>query len=460
MNHREAAARVTQILPGVLDDLEALARIPSVSVRPEHSGDLEASAAAVAELLRAELPESEGARVRVVRAGGHPAVIAEVDGVGEVPESGRRPRVLFYAHHDVQPADDGEAWTSPPFEPTRRGERLFGRGVADDKAGVMAHVAALRAFEGRPPVDVVVFVEGEEESGSESLPALLEQYRDVLDCDVIVLADSANWAVGTPALTTSLRGNVVASVQVRALNHGIHSGMYGGVVPDAVTAMCRLLATLHDETGEVAIEGLDAADETQVDYTEHQIRLDSGVLEGVHLLGTGSYTSRLWSKPALTVTGFDGPSTATAPNVLTPHTRAVVSLRTAPGQDVQRAYELLAGHLRDHAPWGVHVEVEPVGLGEGFVAATSGPAVDAARSAMEQAWGVPAVDAGIGGSIPFIALFAEAFPNAQILVTGVEDPDTRAHGTDESLHLGEFEKVVLAEVLLLAEVAKAGVITS
>ena len=437
-------------MPGVLADLTDLARIPSVSALPEHAADVEASAAAVAALL-----EAEGARVRVVRAGGAPAVIAHLDG----PESDagqRRPRVLFYAHHDVQPPGDPDGWASPPFEPTARGERLFGRGVADDKAGVMAHVAAIRAFDGRPPVDVVVFVEGEEESGSVSLPALLAEYRDDLDCDVIVLADSANWAVGTPALTTSLRGNVVAAVEVRALDHGIHSGMFGGVVPDAVTVMCRLLATLHDESGEVAVEGLDSADDTAVDYTEEQVRTDSGVLPGVRLLGTGSYTSRLWTKPALTVVGFDAPSTTGAANVLTPRCRAVVSLRTAPGQDVQRAYELLEAHLRENAPWGVQVEVEALGLGEGFEAATDGSEVDAARAAMSQAWGVPPVDAGIGGSIPFIAQFAEAFPNAQILVTGVEDPDTRAHGTDESLHVGEFSRVCLAEALLLRHVADGG----
>lgn len=446
----DLAARISELMPGVIDDLSALARIPSVSVMPEHASDVEASAEAVAALLRAE-----GADVSVVRAGGHPAIIAHVQGVGGADGDRARPRVLFYAHHDVQPPGDEADWASPPFEPTRRGERLFGRGAADDKAGVMAHVAAIRAFEGTPPVDVVVFVEGEEEAGSDSLPALLSRYRDELDCDVIVLADSANWAVGTPALTTSLRGNVVATVEVRALDHGIHSGMFGGVVPDAVTAMCRLLATLHDDRGEVAIEGLDAFDDTGVDYTEEQIRADSGVLDGVHLLGTGSFTSRLWSKPALTVTGFDGPSTATAPNVLSPTCRAVVSLRTAPGQDVQRAYELLVEHLESHAPWGVHVSVAPVGLGEGFVAPTSGTAVDAARAAMRRAWGADPVDAGIGGSIPFIAQFAEAFPHAQILVTGVEDPDTRAHGANESLHLGEFERVCLAEALLLNEVARA-----
>ncbi|MDO5698846.1 MAG: dipeptidase [Dermatophilus congolensis] len=443
------AARVAQLMPGVVADLTSLARIPSVSVVAEHASDLQASADAVAVLL-----EAEGATTRVVRAGGHPAVIAHVEGTGERPEGQRRPRVLFYAHHDVQPTGDEADWDSPPFEPTLRGDRLFGRGVADDKAGVMAHVAAIRAFDGRPPVDVIVFVEGEEEAGSESLPELLSQYRDELDCDVIVLADSANWAVGTPALTTSLRGNVVAAVELRTLDHGIHSGMFGGVVPDAVSAMCRLLATLHDERGEVAIAGLDASDTTVVDYTEEQVRSDSGVLDGVELIGSGSFTSRLWTKPALTITGFDGPSTSTAPNVLTPVCKAVVSLRTAPGQDVQRAYDLLVEHLRAHTPWGARVEVDPVGLGEGFEAATSGPAVDAARSAMTEAWGMAPVDAGIGGSIPFIAQFAEAFPQAQILVTGVEDPDTRAHGANESLHLGEFERVCLAEALLLHKLAQ------
>lgn len=432
-------ARVGELMPQVLDDLTALARIPSVSLPAFDAAQVARSADAVAELLR-----GVGAEVEVVRAGsGHPAVIGRVAG----PEGA--PTVLLYAHHDVQPPGDDADWSSPVFEPTRRGERLYGRGVADDKAGVMAHVAALRAHDGKPPVNVVVFVEGEEEAGSESLPELLREHREALDCDALVIADSANWAVGTPALTTTLRGNVRVVVETRALDHGVHSGMFGGVVPDGITAMCRLLATLHDDAGSVAVAGLISSDDTSVDYDEAQLRADSGALEGVDLIGRGSFTSRLWTQPAITVIGIDAPKVDEAANLLTPTCRAKLSMRIAPEQDPAAAAEVLRAHLLENAPWGVHVEVTPDDSGAGFMTPTEGPYVEAARAAFAQAWGTEPVDMGMGGSIPFIAEFAETFPRAAILVTGVEDPDTRAHGADESLHLGEFERVCLAEAILL-----------
>nr|WP_157551732.1 dipeptidase [Kineosphaera limosa] len=438
--------RVADLLPDVLTDLADLARIPSVSAPSFDPAPVAASAERVAELLA-----GAGANVQVVRAGdGHPAVIGRVDGP---PGS---PTVLLYAHHDVQPPGSDDDWDSPPFEPTRRGDRFFGRGVADDKAGVMAHVAALRVFEGRPPVNVIVFVEGEEEAGSRSLPALLAEHHDALACDALVIADSGNWDIGTPALTTTLRGNVRVEVTVRTLDHGLHSGMFGGVVPDAITAMCRLLATLHDERGEVAVAGLTARDDTAVDYDEARVRAESGVLEGVDLLGSGSYTSRLWTKPALTVIGIDAPSVDQAANLLTPSCRAKVSMRIAPDQDPQAALAALTEHLQTNAPWGAQVEVGGPDVGSGVTTTTDGPYVAAARAAFADAWQRQPVDMGIGGSIPFIAQFAEAFPQATILVTGVEDPDTRAHGANESLHVPEFERVALAEAVLLERIGELG----
>jgi acetylornithine deacetylase/succinyl-diaminopimelate desuccinylase-like protein len=357
--------------------------------------------------------------------------------------------VLLYAHHDVQPPGEDDDWTTPAFEPTERGGRLYGRGAADDKAGVTAHLAALRAHDGRPPVGVTIFVEGEEESGSPSLGQILRRHRDKLAADVLVLADSNNWKVGVPALTTSLRGNIKVDVDVRTLDHAVHSGMFGGAVLDAVTALTRLLSLLHDDKGDVAVPGLSQARAADLDLTEDELRTDAGVLEGVELVGTGSLTARLWAKPALTVIGIDVPTTAKSSNTLLPSARARISLRTAPGQDPQEAYEALAEHLRASAPWGAHVEVTLTETGAGFQAQADGPAYDAARAAFADAWGTQPVDMGVGGSIPFIAEFAEIFPEAAILVTGVEDPDTRAHGADESLHLGEFAKVCLAEAVLL-----------
>ena len=431
-------ARVVDLLPALRQDLEMLTRIPSVSLAAFDQAPVEASAQAVAALLAAE-----GLAVEIVREGGRPAVIGHVDG----PQGS--PTVMLYAHHDVQPPGVESDWDSPPFEPTEREGRVYARGIADDKAGVMAHVAALRAHFGAFPVGVTVFVEGEEEIGSDSLGAILERHGERLRADVIVLADSTNWAIGRPALTTTLRGMVRVMVTVRALDHGIHSGMFGGAVPDALTALIRLVATLHDGDGSVAVAGLKAGEAGDLDYSEGRLREESGLLPGVQQIGTGSILSRLWTKPSITTIGIDAPSVATSSNTLVPQAAAKISMRIAPDEDPKEGYRLLAQHLLANAPWGVKVDVHLDEAGSGFCADANGPVYDQARAAFTDAWGVAPVDIGVGGSIPFVAAFAQRFPDAGILVTGVEDPDARAHGANESLHLGEFERVCLAEAVLL-----------
>ncbi len=431
--------RVRDLMPGVRADLEALTRIPSVSLDSFDQAQVQRSAEATAELLRAE-----GLDVEIVSEGGRPAVIGHVAG----PEGS--PTVLLYAHHDVQPPGALEDWDTDPFEPTERDGRLYGRGAADDKAGVMAHVAALRAHAGELPCSVRIFVEGEEEIASESLPRILSEHGDKLEADAIVLADSLNWAIGTPALTTTLRGSIRAVVTVRTLDHGVHSGMFGGACPDALTTLARLLATLHDDQGDVAIEGLKATDAPELDYDEARLREESGLLPGTELIGTGSILSRLWTKPAAVVIGIDAPAVDEAGNVLNASARAKINLRLHPQEDPQDAWAALQRHLADYAPWGATVEVELDEQGWGFAADAQGPVYDQARAAFADAWGTDPVDVGIGGSIPFVQAFAERFPDAAILVTGVEDPDTRAHGANESLHLGEFERTCAAEALLLA----------
>ncbi|WP_202863639.1 dipeptidase [Ornithinimicrobium avium] len=441
----DLVARVRDLMPGVRSDLEALSRIPSVSLSSFDQQHVEDSARTVAELLQAE-----GLSVEIVREGGRPAVI------GHLPAPEGAPTVLLYAHHDVQPPGD-VGWDTEPFEPTQVGERLYGRGVADDKAGVMAHVAALRAHGGRPPVGVTVFVEGEEEVGSESLPRILERHGDKLRCDAIVLADSHNWKIGVPALTTTLRGMVRVVVEVTALDHGVHSGLYGGAVPDGLTALCRLLATLHDEAGDVAVPGLMTSEAADLDYTEEDLRADSGLADGVSPIGTGSFLTRMWTKPSMTVIGIDAPSVDKAANLLTPVGRAKLSMRIHPEESPRTAYLALKAHLESNAPWGCAVSVDLEDEGSGFAADAQGPVYDAARAAFRDAWeGVEPVDIGVGGSIPFVAAFAEKFPQAAILVTGVEDPDTRAHAANESLHLGEFERVCAAEALLLDRLGRLG----
>jgi cysteinylglycine-S-conjugate dipeptidase len=437
-------AEVERILPSVRADLERLVRIPSVSADPAAAPHLQASADEVAALLSlAGLPEVDVLSV----AGGQPAVL----GRRPAPDGART--VLLYAHHDVQPPGDRSGWDSDPFEPSERDGRLYGRGAADDKAGIAVHLAALRAHGDELPVGVTVLVEGEEEIGSPTLDPFLADYAGPLRADVVVFADAANWTVDAPSLTTSLRGTVPVVVEVRALRHGVHSGLYGGPVPDALTALCRLLATLHDEQGNVAVAGLAGGTADPLDLTEAQLRADAAVLDGVQLIGTGGLTERLWARPAVTVIGIDAPPVEAASNALLPSARAKVSLRVAPGDDVSRASAALAAHLESHAPWGVHVTVQPQAAAAPYAARTGGVAYQAARWALGEAWGAPVVETGGGGSIPFVTSYAEVVPDAEILITGVEDPDTRAHGANESLHLPTFERACLAETLLLRRLA-------
>ena len=439
----DLSAAIDRVLPSVRADLEDLIRIPSVSYEPARAADVQRSAAATAALF-----EAEGFTVKIVRVNdGAPAVIAK-----KAAPAGK-PTVLLYAHHDVQPTGPVEQWTSDPFEPTERGDRLYGRGAADDKAGIAAHLAAVRAFGNDLPVGVTVFVEGEEEIGSPTLLQLLDEYADELAADAIVIADSGNWDVGRPALTVSLRGLVEAYVEVRTLDHAVHSGLFGGPIPDALSTLCRLLATLHDEKGDVAVDGLHASRAADVEYPEDRLRAESGVLESVRLTGSGSLVDRLWTRPSIAVLGIDAPSVAEASNTLVPVARAKVSLRVAPGDDATKASAALKEHLESHASWGAQVTVTEGQTGQPCSVNARGAGYEAARSAFATAWGVEPIDMGMGGSIPFIAEFQQTFPQASILVTGVEDPDTRAHGIDEGLHLAEFAKVCLAEALLLQNLA-------
>jgi len=433
--------RVRELFPALRADLESLVRIPSVSADAFDQNHVESSAQAIAQLLRAEGIDD----VRVLRAGqSRPAIIARIP----APEG--QPTVLLYAHHDVQPPGDDSAWETKPFEPTEKNGRLYGRGAADDKAGVIAHLGALRTLGSDLGIGVTLFIEGEEEIGSPYFTQFLAEYTDELRADAIVVADSANWKVGVPALTTSLRGLVDCVVDVQVLSHAVHSGMFGGPVLDAITLLSRLISTLHTDTGDVAVSGLVSAPDPTVDYTESDFRADAGLLDTVDLVGSGPLTSLLWTKPAISIIGIDAPTVAHSSNTLTPKASAKISMRIAPGQDPEAAFEALRTHLEANAPFGAQVTVHKGELGKPFLAPEDTPAMVAARAAFAQAWGVEPVDIGIGGSIPFIADLLEVFPQAEILVTGVEDPDSRAHGANESVHLGELHKVILAEALLLA----------
>jgi acetylornithine deacetylase/succinyl-diaminopimelate desuccinylase-like protein len=436
-------SRVRELMPQVRADLERLVRIPSVSALGHDPAPLVKSAELVAELLRAV-----GADTRVLRAeGGHPAVV----GYFKAPPG--KPTVLLYAHHDVQPPGPDSEWKTPPFAPTERDGRLYARGAADDKAGVLAHIAALRAYDGKPPVGVAVFIEGEEEAGSERLRGYLEDEGDRLRCDAVVVADGGNWRIGAPAITTTLRGVVACVVEVRVLDKAVHSGGFGGPFPDALMTLARLLATLHDDKGNVAVQGLVRGKAPALDLTEGELREQAGARKGLKLIADGGLTDRMWTMPAISVLALDAPPVHDAVNQLVPVARAKVSMRIPPGQDAAKALDALVKHLEKNVPWGAELRIDRHPVGEPFATKTGGPAYKAMHAALSEAWGSKAVDVGSGGSIPFLFDFAELFPKAEILVTGVDDPQSGPHGPDEGLHLAEFERVCLAETLFLSKLA-------
>ncbi|MDH6536719.1 dipeptidase [Aurantimicrobium minutum] len=449
----DVRALVSREFAQSINELKDLVRIPSVSWSSFDPEQVARSAQAVSELiagtnlfedvfiLRSKKSDSDDL--------GQPAVVARRN-----PAPGM-PTVLLYAHHDVQPPGDLTVWESTPFEPVERAGRLYGRGAADDKAGIMAHVTALRLLpELVENVDlgIVVFIEGEEEFGSPSFENFLTDHRELLASDVIVVADSGNWNTETPALTTTLRGNATFKLTVRTLDHALHSGMFGGAVPDAFMAFAGLVSSFYSPSGSVAVEGLHRSSVTPPDYTEEHMREESGVLDSVSLIGDGHVLERLWSQPSITVTGIDIPDVANASNTLLPSVSARISVRVAPGQSASEAFSAIQQHITEHIPFGAVVEFDDVNLGEAFSTDTSGWAAQSISQALNQAWDQEVVNMGVGGSIPFISSFVNAFPHAQVLVTGVEDPDSRAHSPNESLHIESFEKAIVAELLFLADV--------
>ena len=435
----ELRPKVRASMADVRAGLERLARVPSMSAPGYDAAPVRESARVTAELFTAA-----GINARVIeKDGAHPAVVGRVEG----PKGA--PTVLLYAHHDVQPPGPSDRWKSDPFTPTERDGRIYGRGVADDKAGIAAHLAALRAYGGKPPCTVALFIEGEEESGSAHLMDFLNAEKDTLACDAVIIADSANWRVGQPAITTTLRGNALVTVELRVSDHAVHSGGFGGAVPDALMAMARLLASLHDDLGRVAIAGLKTGDADPLDLKDDELRRWVGTRPSVKLIGDGSITSRLWRKPSISIIGLDATPVKEASNTLWPVATARLSMRVPPGQDAKAAQDALVKHLEAHAPWGAELKITRGPTGEAFTGTTSGPAYAALKDALGAAWGREAIDIGQGGSIPFLFDFARTFPGAALLVTGVEDPESNAHSENESLHLAEFENVCVAEATFL-----------
>lgn len=443
-----------------IEELVALASIPSISAAGHDPAQVRASAEATAELLRAAGLDD----VRFLEIeGAHPYVTGQ-----DLSAGADAVTVLLYAHHDVQSVGTPARWTSDPFIPTERDGRLYGRGCADDKAGVLAHLAAIHAWRdaaGALPVNVKVIIEGEEEIGSPHLPEFLAAHGPELDADVIVLADLANFAVGHPSLTYALRGMMDTVVTVKALAQPVHSGMWGGPFPDALTGTARLIASLHDDRGAIAVEGFtddvrpmtddERARLLALDEDIDALRREVRAVAGLELVGDPDHSvlERLWMQPTITPTGMDVPDVVHASNTLLNEITTKLSIRLAPGQDPERAQARLAAHLQAHAPFGMEITVE---AGEGnaaWVTTPGGPAWDAARAAFEVGYGHPVADVGCGGSIPFVEPFSTAMGGAACLLIGVEDPGSNAHGEDESLHLEDFRSACRSVALLFAELA-------
>jgi cysteinylglycine-S-conjugate dipeptidase len=438
---------VHALMPSTREDLARLVAIPSVADERQYPREECERAAA----LTLELFAGAGiADARLLESpDGYPAVF------GHAPGPAGTPTVLLYCHYDVQPPLGEDAWETPPFELHDRDGRWYGRGAADDKGGLITHLTALRALGGGTfPVGVKVIVEGAEEQGSPGLEELVAANRDLLATDIIAIGDGGNFAAGQPTLETTLRGIANVIVTVRSLRSPVHSGMFGGAAPDALMALIRMLATLHDDAGTTRVQGLpnDMTWEGE-GYPAEQYRADATMLDGVDLVGSGSVADMLWSRYSVNVLGIDCPPVVGATASLQPEARAAVSLRVPPGEDEVKALEALTAHLQAAAPWNVQVEIAAGQGAAPYSARTDGPGFAAMKEALGEAYGVPARTAGVGGSIPLCTMLQNLMPDAEILLFGVEEPQCLIHAPNESVDPSEIEHMALAEALFLRGLA-------
>lgn len=437
--HDDLRAAVAADMPNLKKMLQDLIRMKSVSAHGYDPSGVRDTGETIVRWLdeagyeNAQLLESSN---------GHPAVFAEIP----APEGA--PTLLLYAHYDVQPPGPVEEWETGPFEPFEKDGRIFGRGASDNKAGVVMHLGAIAAYGGKPPVGIQILFEGEEEAGSEGLPEMIEKYSYLLKPDVIVIGDGGNWKVGQPAFLVQLRGLTAVKLELRTLAAPVHSGQYGGLVPDALMTLSRLLASLHNDDGSVAVEGLVAGDyHREIDYPETQARAEALCLATTESIGTGSAADRLWAQPAISVLAIDAPPTDEAINALVPVARAKVSMRIPPGQDENEALEALKRHLMDNVPWGAQLDFLHEEAGPATILPTDNVAIRAWTKAFTEAYETDPVMGGAGGSIPFISLFSERYPDSPILVIGCGDPTSNIHAPNESQDVGDLEKATLSEAI-------------
>jgi acetylornithine deacetylase/succinyl-diaminopimelate desuccinylase-like protein len=440
--------RVRALLPRLTDELADLVRIPSISEPgyPDHTKP----ALLEARDLVARLFEEAGCAVDSLELADTAPIVT-----GGIPAPEGAPTVLLYSHYDVVPAGDEGEWSTPPFEPVVKNGAMYGRGAADTKSNILAHVGALRAWDGRPPVGIKLVIEGQEEVGGGALLGYPEQHPEQFAADVMVIGDMGSIRPGVPTHTVALRGMANVTIEVRRLASGKHSGQYGGAAPDALLALIRALSTLHDEQGDVAVQGLRRDPWPSGGLSEEEFRSLAEVEAGMPLIGSGDLGSRIWWGPAITVIGVDVPSVDGALNAVNPHARALMNLRVHPQQDAREAQAVLVEHLRSVLPYGIKLEVTAGATGNGFAARTDSPAYEAARAAWSAAWGEEVVMAGSGGSIPLVSSLAAAAPEADILLVGTTDGYANIHGPNERVLLDEFEKATLAEADLFGRLAAA-----
>lgn len=447
MDTQAVRDKVKEMMPGLLAELEELVSIPSCAFPGFPPEPVHEMAETV--LAKFQALGFENARLMDVPTG-YPPIYGEIPG----PEGS--PTVMLYAHYDVQPAPPEQGWTSDPWTATRKDDgRIYGRGAADDKGGLAIHLGTMKMFDGKPPCTVKLIVEGMEETNS-NLEAFVEANPELFACDLFIVCDMGNLEAGKPTLTTTLRGDVACIVTLRTLEHPLHSGVFGGPVPDAVMAMARLLATLHDEDGNVAVEGVSRFEWEGMEMSEADIRSSADVLDGVELIGTQGVGTRLWSQPSINAIGMDVVSVDASSNVLHPAARAKLSMRIVPGADPAAELDALVRHLESHVPWGAQIQIERTKEAPPFRADTSGPAYAAARRAMAEAYGSEPGEAGSGGSIPLLHTLAEASPGAEFILWGPEDTaKARIHSSDESVDPAEIEAMIVAQALLIADLAGA-----
>ena len=439
---KEAAAG---LMPTLTSELMALVRIPSVATDGYPAEPLFAAHDLIVDMLiAAGVPQIDDLQIPGKTA---PVILATIPGpVGA-------PTVLMYSHYDVVPAEDLELWDTPPFEPTERDGALYGRGTADSKANVIGMIGALSLYNGKPPVTVKLVIEGQEEFGSpfDNYPP---EAPELFQSDAMVIADVGSVRPGSPTLTVALRGSAQVIVELTTLGADKHNGLYGGAAPDARLALIRALASLHDDNGDVAVDGLLREEWTGSSYTEEEFRTLAEVRDGLPLLGTGGIGERIWSGPAITVTGIDAPPVDGAVNAVASTARAVINLRVHPRQPASEAQAALVRHLQALRPFGLELDVKAGETGDGFAAEQGGPAFDAAMFALSQSWDGEAGQMAGGGSIPIVMALDTAVPTAEKLLFGATDGYANIHGPNERVLLDEFEKAVVAKALFFQEYAR------